>query len=136
MQMQDFYCKDTAPLGSPGFAAPEQYGRAQTTPRSDIYGLGATLYFLLTGYDPATTPFHLPPIRSLRPSLPESLALLLTSMLEFDPDARPSSIVAVQRELYRSIHLAQPVRISTALSQSQRVSSPAVLRWLKHLFSP
>ncbi|MEO9031507.1 MAG: serine/threonine-protein kinase, partial [Ktedonobacteraceae bacterium] len=59
--------KDTTPLGSPGFAAPEQYGKSQTTTRSDIYGLGATLYFLLTGYDPANSPFHLPPILSLCP---------------------------------------------------------------------
>ncbi len=33
--------RDTIALGSPGYAAPEQYGKAQTTPRSDIYSLGA-----------------------------------------------------------------------------------------------
>lgn len=33
--------KDTVPLGSPGYAAPEQYGRAQTDARTDIYSLGA-----------------------------------------------------------------------------------------------
>ncbi len=37
--------------GSPGYAAPEQYGRG-TTPRTDLYGLGATLYTLLTGTIP------------------------------------------------------------------------------------
>ncbi len=31
---------DTVALGSPGYAAPEQYGKAQSTPRSDIYSLG------------------------------------------------------------------------------------------------
>src|SRR5258708_36684920 len=42
--------KDTGPLGTPGYAAPEQYGRrAHTTPQTDIYGLGATLQTLLTG---------------------------------------------------------------------------------------
>jgi len=41
--------RDTAPLGSPGYAAPEQYGKAQTTAQTDIYGLGATLQTLLTG---------------------------------------------------------------------------------------
>ena len=34
--------------GSPGYAAPEQYGTG-TTPLTDVYGLGATLYTLLTG---------------------------------------------------------------------------------------
>ena len=33
--------KDTVALGSLGYAAPEQYGKAQTTPRADIYSLGA-----------------------------------------------------------------------------------------------
>jgi serine/threonine protein kinase len=35
--------KDTTPFGSPGYASPEQYGRAQTDQRADIYSLGATL---------------------------------------------------------------------------------------------
>jgi serine/threonine protein kinase len=38
--------------GTPGYAAPEQYGMG-TTPRTDIYGLGATMYTLLTGTTPA-----------------------------------------------------------------------------------
>ena len=38
--------------GSPGYAALEQY-RGGTTPRTDIYGLGATFYTLLTGKIPA-----------------------------------------------------------------------------------
>lgn len=32
--------KDTIPYGSMGYAAPEQYGKAQTTPQSDMYSLG------------------------------------------------------------------------------------------------
>src|SRR5258708_28345642 len=44
--------KDTTPFGSPGYASPEQYGRAQTDQRADIYSLGATLQTLLTGRDP------------------------------------------------------------------------------------
>jgi serine/threonine protein kinase len=37
--------------GSPGYAAPEQYGSG-TSPQTDIYGLAATLYTLLTGTVP------------------------------------------------------------------------------------
>src|SRR6266568_7229517 len=40
--------KDTVALGSAGYAAPEQYSKAQTTPRADIYSLGAVLHQLLT----------------------------------------------------------------------------------------
>src|SRR5436309_916295 len=50
--------KDTTALGSTGYAAPEQYGKAQTTPRADIYALGATFHQLLSGNDPPDTPFQ------------------------------------------------------------------------------
>ncbi|MGE5458958.1 MAG: protein kinase domain-containing protein [Methanobacterium sp.] len=48
---------DTIAYGSSGFAPPEQYGENQTDARSDIYALGATLHFLLTGVDPSIKPF-------------------------------------------------------------------------------
>ncbi|HET8841388.1 MAG TPA: serine/threonine-protein kinase, partial [Ktedonobacteraceae bacterium] len=54
--------KDTIPFGSPGYAAPEQYGRAQTDARADIYSLGAFLHYLLTGNDPAESPFRFAPL--------------------------------------------------------------------------
>lgn len=54
--------KDTIPLGSKGYAAPEQYGKAQSTPQTDIYGLGATLHALLTGDDPSFNLFHFKPV--------------------------------------------------------------------------
>src|SRR5438876_3995810 len=50
--------RDTVAFGSPGYAAPEQYGQAQTTPRSDIYSLGAILHQLLSGNDPSVAPFR------------------------------------------------------------------------------
>lgn len=43
---------DTACLGTAGFAAPEQYGTAQTDCRSDIYALGMTMYNLCSGIRP------------------------------------------------------------------------------------
>jgi serine/threonine protein kinase len=51
---------DTEPLGTAGYAPPEQHGKGQTGPYSDIYSLGATLLHALTGYDPSLTPFVLP----------------------------------------------------------------------------
>jgi serine/threonine protein kinase len=139
--------RDTTPLGSPGFASPEQYGKAQTTPRSDIYSLGATLYFLLTGYDPSQTPFHLPPIRTLCPNLPEPLAELIMTMLALDPAERPASISAVQQVLH---DYSPSTRHTTVLAQTQAytaasrqitqpiqpASSPRRLKsFLKGLFS-
>ena len=55
--------KDTSALGSSGYAAPEQYGKMQTTPRADLYALGATLHQMLTGNDPSDAPFHFAPLQ-------------------------------------------------------------------------
>ncbi len=41
--------KDTHLLGTGGFAAPEQYGFGASDARTDIYGVGSTINFLLTG---------------------------------------------------------------------------------------
>ena len=43
---------DTTQLGTPGFAAPEQHGFAQTDARTDVYSLGRVLGYLLTGVRP------------------------------------------------------------------------------------
>ncbi len=40
---------DTRHLGTRTTAAPEQYGFAQTDPRTDLYAAGATLLWLATG---------------------------------------------------------------------------------------
>lgn len=91
--------KDTTSYGSMGYSPPEQYGRAQTTERSDIYSLGVTLYELLSGYDPSSSPFRLPPLQSLVSTLPERLVRLITQMLELDENKRPASIKVVQQAL-------------------------------------
>lgn len=46
--------KDTIFMGSKGYAAPEQYGASQTDKRTDIYGLGATAYYMAVGKAPET----------------------------------------------------------------------------------
>ena len=85
--------KDTGPLGSPGYAAPEQYGRAQTDRRTDVYGLGATLQTLFTGREPLELRSGQPPLRA-KP-LPKDLQAFLASMLEADPTKRPEDMGTV-----------------------------------------
>lgn len=105
--------KDTIALGSPGYAAPEQYGRAQTTAQADIYSLGVTLHQLLTGHDPAETPFHLPPLDSFGRSLPPKLIALIERMLDLDASKRPESMARVKQAL-QDIAVAQ-VRVPDPL---------------------
>ena len=103
--------KDTVALGSLGYAAPEQYGKAQTTPRADIYSLGAVLHQLLTAKDPSDAPFRFLPLRpkshlepgslttSMVDVLVNKLELLITSMLDMDVNKRPPDIACVKQEL-------------------------------------
>lgn len=89
---------DTIALGSPGYAAPEQYGKSQSTPQSDIYGLGVTLHELLTGSDPSLSPFIFTP-----PVVPgyAELSDLIVQMVETNPENRPVSAAYVKQELQR-----------------------------------
>ena len=91
--------KDTVPLGSPGYAAPEQYGKVQTTPRADIYSLGVILHQFLTGDDPTNMPFLLAPIQPGGDPLLAKVALLIKQMTEIDESHRPATAAAVKYEL-------------------------------------
>lgn len=103
--------KDTVALGSVGYAAPEQYGKAQTTPRADIYSLGAVLHQLLTASDPSEAPFRFRPLRPTSHADPGSLTMsmvdvlvnklerLIARMLEMDANKRPPDIAYVKQEL-------------------------------------
>ncbi|MGN0203300.1 MAG: serine/threonine protein kinase [Coprococcus sp.] len=62
-------------LGTPGYAAPEQYGSRRLGPWTDIYSFGATLHCLLTGRDPAQMPFSFPGILECCPQLEEELSV-------------------------------------------------------------
>jgi len=89
--------KDTTPLGSPGYAPPEQYGRAQTDQRADIYSLGATLQTLFTGRDPLELRAGEPSRNPRQPS--RTLSKLFAEMLSPDVAKRPASMRVVQRRL-------------------------------------
>jgi serine/threonine protein kinase len=88
--------KDTGQLGSPGYAAPEQYGRAQTTAQSDIFSLGATLQTLLTGNEPLEILVGGVSTDCIKP---KALRTLLRQMLEPDPSKRPQSMDEVKHVL-------------------------------------
>src|SRR6266511_2121412 len=87
-------------VGTPNFASPEQFGSGPVDVRSDIYSLGATLWFALTG----KTPFagrtieeirraqqsDALPIEQLKAArVPSRLRSLLKSILALEPAARP-----------------------------------------------
>jgi Protein kinase domain len=79
-------------IGTLGFAPPEQY-QGLVDPRSDIYSLGATLHYVLTGRDPEKfPPFSFPPVRDLRPGVSSNLAGAIDAALAYEMDGRPARI--------------------------------------------
>lgn len=88
---------DTMQLGTPGYAPPEQHGQGQTDARADIYALGVTAHRLLTGYDPTSTPFQLPPARRLNPQISPVISDLIEQCVQNDVNARPPRVDTVQQ---------------------------------------
>ena len=91
---------DTVAMGTAGYAPPEAYGQSETDARSDVYSLGATLHQLLTGQDPGSTPFNLPPVRDYNPAVSANTAQAITRALHKDPRERFTSMREMQALLF------------------------------------
>src|SRR5258705_2782095 len=117
-------------VGTPAFASPEQFAGAGQSPidtRSDIYSLGVTLWYLLTGRTPfvgrtmeeirskQTRELPLEQLRSLH--LPGQVIALLKSMLAPDPKDRPQAA----RELLSAVHSCYARFNPEARSRRRRV---------------
>jgi TolB-like protein/Flp pilus assembly protein TadD len=97
-------------VGTPSYASPEQFAGGRVDARSDIYSLGASLWFALTARLPCAganleeirrcqTEAPLPVQQLVARKVPTPVIQLLRSMLAVDPDERPAST----RELMEAI---------------------------------
>src|SRR6266496_4036124 len=118
-------------IGTPAFASPEQFAGVRQLPidtRSDIYSLGVTFWYLLTGRTPfvgrtmeeirarQTDELPLEQLRSLH--LPAQVIALVKSMLAPDPKDRPQTA----RELLSAVHSCYERFNPKARSQRRRVA--------------
>ncbi|MFN8613938.1 MAG: protein kinase [Vulcanimicrobiota bacterium] len=83
--------QDTVNLGSALTASPEHYG-GQTDARSDLFTLGATLHYLLTGGQAEReNPFVFPSVREVNPQVSEPFANVIAGCLRRKPEERYQS---------------------------------------------
>lgn len=94
---------DTRVLGTPGYAAPEQYGRGQSDSRTDIYALGASLHHCLTGQNPEDHMFSFRPPSELVPSLPKELDDVILKCCRLKADERWSSVKDFEQALFKAV---------------------------------
>jgi serine/threonine protein kinase len=127
-------------VGTPAFASPEQFQHAALDVRSDIYSLGETLWFALTG----KTPFagrsmeeihraqqsNMLPLEQLKAAhVPSRLRSLLESMLALEPASRPGTHDLAER-LRRCSAEARGARRTRVVLAVSLIALTAAVGWI------
>ena len=108
-------------IGTRGYAAPEQYKGASNIldERTDIYSLGATLFYLVTGSAPGKPPKAIRPIRQINPALSEGLEYIILKCTDDDPANRYQNC----RELKADLNNIQQLTSSYRRKMSRKLLS-------------
>ena len=118
--------KQTTALGTPGYAPPEQY-QGNAEPRSDLYALAATLYYLLTNRDPTEyPPFQFPPARTVNPLLSADIEAVLMRALTLDLNQRYQTALEMKRDIDAILfrYFDEPDGLSTAVRSAYTPPAP------------
>jgi serine/threonine protein kinase len=111
--------------GTPDYIAPEQVRRKSLSPRTDIFNLGATMYWALTGkHVPTLIPkknsfgIPIPPQPRLAPheirkQIPIAISKLVMDCIEDDPARRPRNMMTVISRLDLLVHSILAGQIKT-----------------------
>lgn len=123
------YTATLARVGSVFFMSPEQAaGAFEITPASDIYSLGATAYYALTGHAPfeagsdvaiARQHIEAPPrhVSDLRPGIPRAVGDVVLWALQKAPSQRPASAGAFARSFAAALNAPTPIQPNLPLSR-------------------
>lgn len=90
---------DTVYLGTPGYAAPEQYGSGQTDVRTDIYNFGMTVFHLLTGIHPLKCQEHQMKELLEDAGVSKNFAAVVLKCAARDPDERFVNVDEIKNAL-------------------------------------
>ena len=134
-------------VGTPAFASPEQFEHSALDVRSDIYSLGETLWFALTGKPPfaghTLSEIHHAqksnalPVEQLKAAhVPHRLKSLLESMLAFEPASRPGTheLAARLQRCSPAARHVQRTRLALAASLITLAAAAGWIIWKSELF--
>jgi len=122
--------------GTPDYIAPEQVHRRRITPRTDVYNLGASMYWVVTrSHVPTALPKddsllgsledHLIPLPTraieLNPRIPERLDELIMHCVQVNPEDRPPDMLAVADRL----NLIHGILLAYLEKRGGRTATPA-----------
>ncbi len=126
-------------LGTPDYIAPEQILDAQSADiRADIYSLGGTLYFVLTGRPPfqanslydvyqAHISRNADPLNVVRPEVPSELAAVVAKMMAKDPARRfqtPGEVAVALKPFLRTANAVKVPRPDVSLADQTHADRP------------
>ncbi|HTJ39731.1 MAG TPA: serine/threonine-protein kinase [Dactylosporangium sp.] len=123
-------------VGSPKYMAPEHINGEPVDRRADLYGLGCSMYAMLTGHPPFSTGTsqsiahqHLTaapePLRVRRPDVPADVEALVADLLAKTPDERPANAAVARARIATAADLL--AHGASGVLPSSAVSSAAVL---------
>lgn len=117
--------RDTAPFGTPGFAAPEQYGFTETDVRSDIYSIGKVLGYMLTGVSPNDEEHKV--LVANENTFSDSVRDIVRKACAFEPSARFQSVREMSRAIAERTALgAQGLQAPHLTAASSASASPVL----------
>lgn len=125
---------DVIRYGTHGYAAPEQYGGG-TTPQTDLYSVGATLYTLLTGTVPpdslirATRSHELDPLvpaHLIAPTVPAAVAAAIGRAMSISRDDRFETLEQFWQAVTAASQQPTPLLANTQSGRSAHPSDTAV----------
>ena len=122
-------------VGTPHFASPEQLEERDIDIRSDIYSLGATLYYMLTGRPPYSgsvaqimsqhlyKPIPTEPLAGV----PPCVTVLIEKMMQKDREKRPQTPAELRREIVNCLEEVQGAGSMTIQAEIDTGKGPVAL---------
>jgi hypothetical protein len=117
-----------AVIGSPAYIAPERLHGDETDARSDLWALGAVLFFAVEGSSPFERPTTAATIAAVLKDKPEltrcdgPLASVITGLLDAAPEARPTA-AEVNAQLAQATQRPTSTKISTKAGATPRTKT-------------